>query len=670
MKTASGWHTATTLLVDRRFWTVLLVGSAALLYLWTLDDGLRAGELLGGDLITHQFAQVEARPSNAPGYPLYTMGGWLWFHGLRELATLAGIHGGTNAAGELLAPNPLPILSSYSTLWALCAVGLLFLLLCQFTSSSGSPQGRLWLAVPLTIFYIVTYFFWYYATTTEQYSSAIAQTLLIIYLYDKWSRQTPGRTADRLLLLMAFVSGVSLAHMLTVAFIVPPLVAVILWQQPALLRRPRLILGAILAAALPLLSYFYVYSRGAGHPEWWGAGDWNSVNEWFWAFVSTSQGRDELMWGLEPGRGFWGNGFPELIWLELTPILVVAGLAGFARSGPRWAGLFWGTTLIYLAFSWFYRYGNWFQVILPLYPLLLIGSAILLAQLDEALAPGRWHRLAMTGLLVLLIGWRFAGSLPRADSSYRADDDGLRRAAILLDQPLPADAGLFSATEISQALNYLISIWGIRPELQVVSSEQAADHLRDGRPVAAERSVASLLLSELPPSTAFDLSQSGPDWMILTPPGYTGNMPVPPPMMPLATPIGTEVTLTGYRLQTASAGAPPQPDTAALDLALAWSLPSGRWPEGLSLSLRPTIDGAMIPAAAAGDGAVVQHDFAGPALFDLLAEDATRPELVDYYRLPAPAGANGVTAILYRQLANGGFENLAVIPLGLTQRGQ
>lgn len=670
MKTAYGWRTAITLLADRQFWTILLVCGAALLYLWTLDDGLRTGELLGGDLITHQFAQVEARPSNAPGYPLYTMGGWLWFHGLNELATLAGIHGGTTAAGELLPPNPLPILSSYSTLWALCAVGLLFQLLCQFTSSPGAPRGRLWLAVPLTMFYIVTYFFWYYATTTEQYSSAIAQTLLLIYLYDKWNRQEPGRTADRVLLLMAFVSGVSLAHMLTVAFIVPPLVAVILWQQPALLRRPRLILGAIFAAALPLISYFYVYLRGAGHPEWWGAGDWSSVNEWFWAFVSTSQGRDELMWGLEPGRGFWGNGFPELIWLELTPILVGAGLAGFALSGPRWTVLFWGTTFIYLVFSWFYRYGNWFQVILPLYPLLLIGSAILLAQLDEALAPRRWHRLALTGLLVLLIGWRFANSLPRADSSERADDDGLRRAAILLDQPLPADAGLFSATEISQALNFLISIWEIRPGLQVVSSDQAADHLHDGLPVAAERSVASLLLSELPPSAAFELSQSGPDWMLLTPPGYTGDVPAQSRLTPLAVPIGTEVALTGYRLQTASAGAPPQPDAAALELALHWSLPSGRWPVGLSLSLRPTIDGAFIPAADAGNGAVVQHDFAGPALFDLLAEDATRRELDDIYRLPAPAGANGVTAILYRQLVDGSFENLAVIPLGLTETGQ
>ncbi len=78
---------------------VLLLLFAAL-YLLTLDDGLRAGELAGGDLITHQYAQVQGRMSNAPGYPLYTMGGWLWFR-----------------AGRLLlgpGSNPVQILSSYS----------------------------------------------------------------------------------------------------------------------------------------------------------------------------------------------------------------------------------------------------------------------------------------------------------------------------------------------------------------------------------------------------------------------------------------------------------------------------------------------------------------------------------------------------------------------------
>ncbi|HAJ34700.1 MAG TPA: hypothetical protein DCL15_03245, partial [Chloroflexi bacterium] len=101
----------------------LLLLLALLLYIATLDTGLQPYELIGGDLITHQYAQVQARPSNAPGYPLYTMGGWLWFHGLRAAAQMIGI----------AAPNPLPILSSYSTLWALLALLLLYTILCHVT---------------------------------------------------------------------------------------------------------------------------------------------------------------------------------------------------------------------------------------------------------------------------------------------------------------------------------------------------------------------------------------------------------------------------------------------------------------------------------------------------------------------------------------------------------
>ncbi|HMN30229.1 MAG TPA: DUF2723 domain-containing protein, partial [Caldilineaceae bacterium] len=174
-------------------------------------------------------------------------------------------------------------------------------------------------------FYAVTYFFWYYATTTEQYSSAIAQTLAIVYLYLLWRddlrvAESTGQTNALLMrtCALALLCGLSLAHMLTVAFLVPPLVVVMLWEAPWLLRRPRFVIGAILAAVLPLLSYSYVYWRGAAHPEWWGAGDWQTARQWFWAFISTAQGREELGWGFEPGRTFFGNQFPELIWLELS----------------------------------------------------------------------------------------------------------------------------------------------------------------------------------------------------------------------------------------------------------------------------------------------------------------------------------------------------------------
>jgi len=153
---------------------IAVVLAAAVMYIATLDNGLRPDELLGGDLITHHYAQVQARPSNAPGYPLYTMGGWLWFR-----------------LGRLVlgrAANPIPILSSYSVLWAVVSLGLLYALCLRVTlRARGQSQnyGTLfadgnWLIAGLcTAFYAVTYFFWYYSVTTEQYTSAVAQTLAI-----------------------------------------------------------------------------------------------------------------------------------------------------------------------------------------------------------------------------------------------------------------------------------------------------------------------------------------------------------------------------------------------------------------------------------------------------------------------------------------------------------
>ena len=144
----------TTQLLDRKglIALLLLLIAAMCLYLVTLDNGLSTGDLIGGDLITHQYAQVQARPSNAPGYPLYTMGGWLWFHGLRSLAPAA---------------NPIPILSSYSTLWALASLAVFFLLLYRLT------KKNVVISFGLSVFYGLTYFFWFYSVTTEQYTSAV-----------------------------------------------------------------------------------------------------------------------------------------------------------------------------------------------------------------------------------------------------------------------------------------------------------------------------------------------------------------------------------------------------------------------------------------------------------------------------------------------------------------
>ncbi len=430
-------------------WGVVLL--AGVLYLLTLDTGLRPDELRGGDLITHQYAQVQARPSNAPGYPLYTMGGWLWFR-------LSGLLLGW-------ALNPVQLLSSYSTLWALLALVVLYAV-CLRATHHAWPIAAL-----ATLFYAVTYFFWYYSVTTEQYTSAVFQSMLIVWLAWRWeeARTTDPSRAERWLLWLALVCGTCLANLVTVLLILPPLVGFVLTRQPDVLRRPRLLGRLIGLALLPLLSYAYVYWRGATHPEWRGQGNWPDATAWFLDFLTTHQGRDELAPGLTLSPLFTDE-FPALIWGELSLIVLVGGLIGLRWLGRRRALFLGGTLALYVLFCWVDRFGNWYQVIMPAYPLVVVGFAAGLSALIDrrsALtqrAPGLAVVRAV-GVLVLvgLVAWRLALSWPRADQSWRPEDTGLNPGwAVLADAP-PPDAIILAQHDEWLALSYLVHIWGAAP---------------------------------------------------------------------------------------------------------------------------------------------------------------------------------------------------------------
>lgn len=649
-----------------RLGAILLIVGFLIVYTLTLDTGLQPYELHGGDLITHQYAQVQARPSNAPGYPLYTMGGWLWFHGWHSLLTFIG---------QPL-PNPVPILSSYSTLWALLALWLLY---CVLGHLIGHSRQRIDIRVDpwidtafcllLTTFFGLTYFFWYYATTTEQYSSAVAQTLAIFYLYLHWD-EDPTRL-NRLYWL-AFLCGLSLAHMLTIAFIVPPLIAVVLWRSPSLMRNFRAIATCVIAAFLPLASYAYVYLRGALHPQWWGNGDWTTPQQWFWAFVSTTQGRNELSWAFEPGRTFFGNGFPEYVWQELSIPLLLLGLVGIALLPRRHALLLYVTLLIYALFCWAYRFGNWFQVALPAYPLLLLGIAPIYSWLrDRFGTQARLGRILFIAALLIAITWRVEQSLPRANSRHRAEDTAFDRASILLNQPLPQNAPLFAAVDDSLALSYLSEIWGIQPDVEMVSSRDANELLAASRPVYSVADAAPALLGELTVPTLLDGLSA--DWITIAPVEST-NLSSTDDAESIASTILYTITpnllLIDATAQPAPTGQPLSPPTQpGLDVRLTWQLPTGIWPANLAISLRPTYQDTQLIDPQSGQ--TIQQDRSRP-VYGLWpdAPDANLPVTVhDAYRLPLPTappqGADGILLIVYTQTESG-FTNVAEIPLLLS----
>jgi hypothetical protein len=621
---------------------------AAGLYLWTLDNGLRPDELVGGDLITHQYAQVEGRPSNAPGYPLYTIGGWLWFR-----------------LGRILlgwALNPIQILSLYSTLWGLASLFLLYLILLRVTD-------RRWpIAFLLAAFYGVTFFFWYYTVTTEQYTSAVFQTLLVIWLAFSWD----DRPRDGLLLWLAFISGTMLANMVTTLFILPPLLWFILFRRSesgqgivlaGYLKRPKLVLAAAGAALLPLLSYSYIYVRGAQHPEWRGQGAWATTGEWFIQFLTIQQGRDELAPGLT-GQIYITAEFPALMWQELTWLVFLGGVLGLAALGRRRAIFLYSTLLIYLLFSWAYRFGNWFQVIIPAYPVFVIGFGAGLTKIIDWAGGRRWGRFFVPLIVVLLAGlvlYRLTASLPQASQRNRPEDAGLAPGwAILADRPV-TPAVIASSFEERVALQYLVTIWGAASDIRPVD---AADFDPTG---VARQTGWQIYLTRQAATIAPDTIQldkvhpqaRGEQLIALWP---APRQEIPPTAIPLDVEFGRQLELAGWeRVESTelppSAGLPQ----ANWQVALYWRA-STPLSEDYTISVRPLAGGQLITVA--GENLIQDHQ----PVWGIYPTSRWRTgELVrDVYAisLPPEARPEAIQIVVYKPVG-AGFENLGEITLHL-----
>ena len=622
---------------------LVLVAAAAILYLATLDNGLRPGELAGGDLITHQYAQVQGRPSNAPGYPLYTMGGWLWFHGLRSLP-------GMDA-------NPTAILSAFSTVWALLALWLLYRLIVDLT-------GNWLIGLLLGAFYAVSYFFWYYAVSTEQYASAVAQTLAIALLALRWeviqdrADQAGDKAArgDGYLLALALLAGLSLAHMVTVAVITPPLLWFILSRRPGLLRRGRLVAATMGLALLPLFSYAFVYVRGAQHPEWRGAGQWPSTAAWFVDFISTAQGRGELTWSLYP---LWTANFPAMFWQGLAWIVLLGGLIGLALLSRRRAIFLGATLLLYGALAFIDRQGNWYQVVMPAYPLLIASFAVAVQALWQRFAasgrPAGQRRALLAVVIIALLALaalRFALSWPNTNLRNRLDDTALLPGrAILADAPEP-NAAVFAAAAEADSLRYMTVVWRQRRDVTAVSSDEARALLADGdRPVYVTKGAAALVGEEI--SAEAHLSSAGQSLIRVT------AQPA------AALPAGAQrLDLSAGRgLALAGIDAPPPAAGQPWPVRLFWRA-DGQIGNDWSVSLRPTAAGQPLAAA----GGIVQQDSVHPVHGAYPTSRWQPGEVVaDDYLLPLPAGTtpDGVQIVLYRSLDQGGFENLAVLDVPL-----
>ena len=118
--------------------------------------------------------------------------------------------------------------------------------------------------------------------------------------------------------------------------------------------------------------------------------------------------------------------------------------------------------------------------------------------------------LALPALALL---WRLNASLPAANSRNRSEDTALSAAGEMLNRSLPADAALFTEVDTSLALQYLIEIQGLQPDLTVVSSTQAADFVNAGRLLLSSWELLPTLLAEAEFESTLSFNALNADWV-------------------------------------------------------------------------------------------------------------------------------------------------------------
>jgi hypothetical protein len=463
-----------------------------------------------------------------------------------------------------------------------------------------------------------------------------------------------------------------LANMLTTLFILPPLLWFILSRKEllALAQKPKLIFQALGLAGVPLLSYSYIFIRGTLHPEWRGAGQWSSTWDWFIAFLTIRQGRDELGPGLSL-QNFFTSEFPALMWQELTWPIWLGGLIGLAFLGRRRAIFLYTTLAIYLIFCWFYRFGNWFQVIIPAYPIFIIGAAVGLKRISESANQQIISNYPITIynlLIVILMGlmlFCFTTNLPRANQHNLPGDTGLDPGwAILADQPVkPAVISADFPERV--ALQYVQSVWGqgvglhlsrgpgdFAPLLPVGQVDNLSYYVT--RQAAAAAPEAVLRPKNFPFQTIHPQA-AGEQLILLAEQPLTA---LPPTAKPLNLPFGNALQLAGWEQIPNQASLPPEVSSrlgrANWQIALYWQTTQAL-SQDYTISVRPLVGGQVITL----NGPTLIQDH--PPLWGLYPTSRWRPgELVrDVYVLRLPEGTvpESIQVVVYKTSVSG-FENL------------
>ena len=211
-----------------RFWVAAGVfGLCLAVYVLTLAPGV-----LGGDSGELQYIPYILGVAHPTGYPLYTLLGWLWTHGVvvgdvaYRMNLLSAVLGASTAA-------------------------VLYLIVHHLTSRHVP-------ALLAAVLFAFSPTFWMQAIVAEVYTLNTVFVVLVIYLLLRWEAARPSATD---LLLAAFVYGLSLTnHRVIIIFL--PALALFLWlTDREVFTNARLWLKMAALGISPLLLYLYAPIR-------------------------------------------------------------------------------------------------------------------------------------------------------------------------------------------------------------------------------------------------------------------------------------------------------------------------------------------------------------------------------------------------------------------------
>ncbi len=487
-------------------------------------------DVLPADSGEFQDVSVTAWVAHSPGYPLYTMLGWLFAH-------------------LPFGPNPAWRVNFFSAITAAATVALVFRTARQLT---GSVWGGL--AAALTLGSATT--FWATATTASiRPLTAFFTALSLHALITQYAN-------DRRLIILAAALSLGLTHHPSLIFPAFIFIIYLLLIDPDLLRQPRRWIKPIAVFVLGLLVLIYLPLRGP--PE-----------------LSTLPGFLERVLAL----GFRSDMFalnlfdrlvilPILLRFQFNPVLLLAALIGaliLLRRDGKLAFLLLGSFLVHTAINLSYDAPQTVEYEIPAYVSLALLVSIPFREISnlKLKISNRWPLFILhSSLFIFLIAG--AVNLLAHFPSYRtlSQSRDTRSYAETLLCEAPADAVILSNWHWFTPMRYLQKVEGLRPDLLIRYVAPSGKSLAENWVSKIEEYVPQgpvVVARYFEPEYAslpYRFEPLGEAFLVRIEP----NVALPSNLIPLDVVLGEQIALLGYRLETDEVD-----PTRPLVLTLAWS---------------------------------------------------------------------------------------------------